>query len=109
MTLALPISMTADGLILTVRVTPKSAKEKIEGVRIESDGRPVLSVRLSAPPVEGAANAALVAFLAHHWRIPKRAVKLLSGETARVKRLAIEADAALTLRITDELGALAHD
>jgi uncharacterized protein (TIGR00251 family) len=108
-TLALPISVTADGLILTVRVTPKSAKEKIEAVRIESDGRPVLTVRLSAPPVEGAANAALVAFLAKHWRIPKSAVKLLSGETARVKRLAIQADAALRLRITEEVGALAHD
>ncbi len=103
----LPISETADGVILTVRVTPKSAREAMDGVRIGSDGRAVLSIRLSAPPVEGAANAALVAFLAHHWRIPKRAVKLLSGETARVKRLAIEADAALKLRIIEELGARA--
>lgn len=104
---ALPLTPTPDGLVLTVRVTPKSAKEALEAVRIESDGRPVLTVRLTAPPLEGAANAALVAFLAKHWRIPKRSIRLLSGETARVKRLVIEADAALARRITEEIGALA--
>ncbi len=53
---------------------------------------------LTAPPVDGAANAALVALLAERLGIPKRAVTLLRGETAREKVVAIEGVNAEILR-----------
>ena len=48
-----------------------------------------LLVRLSAPPVEGAANEALIDFLARRLRVPQRAIRLVSGERGRRKRVAI--------------------
>ncbi len=53
---------------------------------------------LTAPPVDGAANAALMALLAERLGIPKRAVTLLRGETAREKVVAIEGVSVETLR-----------
>jgi uncharacterized protein (TIGR00251 family) len=49
-----------------------------------------LLVRLAAPPVEGAANDALIRLLADTFDVPRRAVTLLSGERSRDKRVAIE-------------------
>jgi len=49
-----------------------------------------LLVRLAAPPVEGAANEALVELLARLLAVPRRAVRIVSGETSRTKRLAID-------------------
>ena len=46
-------------------------------------------VRLAAPPVEGAANDALVAFLAHQLDLPRRNVRIVSGDRSRDKRIAI--------------------
>ena len=57
---------------------------------MDADGRPYLKVRVSSPPVDGAANAALIAFLAKTLRIPRSAVRLTAGETARIKRLELD-------------------
>lgn len=76
--------------ILAVRLTPRGGRDAVEGWALDADGRPYLKVRVSSPPVDGAANAALVAFLAKTLRIPRSAVKLASGETARLKRLELE-------------------
>ena len=46
-------------------------------------------VRVAAPPVEGAANDALIAYFASSLHIPKRAVEIVSGERGRQKRIAI--------------------
>lgn len=73
------------GCSVSVRVVPRAARQEIAGLRGSS-----LLVRLSAPPVEGAANEALVAFLADTLRVPRRAVILVSGERSRDKRLRIE-------------------
>ena len=53
-------------------------------------GRPLLKLRVSAAAADGAANAAVVALVARSLRVPKSAVRIASGETARVKRLEIE-------------------
>jgi uncharacterized protein len=71
-------------LLVSVRVVPRASREAIE-----LDG-PALRVRLTAPPVEGAANAALVALFASRLRLPKRAISLVRGATSREKQLAIE-------------------
>jgi hypothetical protein len=85
-TAALPWRETADGLDLAVRLTPRGGAARVEGIAVR-DGHPVLEVRVAAPPVEGAANDALVAFLAKTLGLPRSAVTLVAGDRARVKRL----------------------
>jgi uncharacterized protein (TIGR00251 family) len=71
-------------VILAVRVIPRSPKSKIDGRRGDA-----LLVRLAAPPVDGAANEALVELLARELQRPKRDVTILSGHTSRDKRVEI--------------------
>jgi uncharacterized protein (TIGR00251 family) len=85
-TAALPWRETADGLDLAVRLTPRGGAARVEGIAVR-DGHPVLEVRVAAPPVEGAANEALVAFLAKALGLPRSAVTLVAGDRSRVKRL----------------------
>ena len=62
----------------------------MDGWAVDADGRAYLKVRVASPPVDGAANAALVAFIAKTLRVPRSAVRLASGETARLKRLELQ-------------------
>ena len=78
------LTSTPTGVILDVRVIPRAKKTQVGGVRDDA-----LVVRLAAPPVEGAANAALVEFLAETLRLPRHAIQILSGERGRRKRVAI--------------------
>jgi uncharacterized protein YggU (UPF0235/DUF167 family) len=96
----LPWTATADGLRLSVRLTPRGGRDAIDGIEILSDGRPVLKARVRAAPSEGEANAALIALIARELGLPRSAVTLATGATARVKLLAIEGDpAALAARL----------
>lgn len=70
---------------LSVRVIPRARANQLAGLR---DG--ALVIRLAAPPVDGAANVALTAFLAERLDVPLRQVRLLSGSKTRHKRIAIE-------------------
>jgi uncharacterized protein len=80
---SLTVGAARGALVVTVRVTPRSSRDALT---IE-DGQ--LRVRLRAAPVDGAANAALIALLAERLRLPRRAIAITHGETARVKRLSI--------------------
>lgn len=73
------------GCTLAVRVVPRARRTEAAGVRAGA-----LLVKLAAPPVEGAANEALVAFLAARLGVPRRAVALVSGTRSREKRVAID-------------------
>jgi uncharacterized protein (TIGR00251 family) len=84
-----PWRETPDGVELAVRLTPRGGSARIEGVA-EWDGQPCLKVRVAAPPVEGAANAALIAFLAKSLDLPRSSVTLVGGEQSRVKRLRLQ-------------------
>lgn len=75
---------------LPVRVTPKGGRDGVDGWALDPAGRPYLKVRVSAAPADGEANAALIAFLAKALRRPKSAVRIVSGETARLKIIEIE-------------------
>ena len=70
--------------IFSVRVQPRASKDEIAG---EMAG--ALKVRLQAPAVEDRANEALIAFLAQLLKTPKSAVRILSGERSRTKRVEI--------------------
>jgi uncharacterized protein len=67
---------------ILVRVIPRARKTEISAVRDNA-----IVVRVAAPPVEGAANDALVEFFADAFAIPRRAVRILSGERGRQKRI----------------------
>ena len=71
-------------VILLVRVQPRASKDEIAG---EING--ALRVRLRAPAVEDRANEALVEFLAELLKTPKSAVRILSGDRSRTKRIEI--------------------
>jgi len=64
---------------LAVRVIPRSSRNSIEWEQ------ETLKVRLTAPPVEGAANEALIALLAERLDLPKRSISIVSGATGRQK------------------------
>jgi uncharacterized protein (TIGR00251 family) len=70
---------------LAVRLTPRAGRDGLDGVGADADGRPVLRVRLAAPPVDGAANEALIAFLAELLDLRKKDVVIRSGHAARTK------------------------
>lgn len=69
---------------LIVKVVPKTSREEVVGW--EAD---VLKIRLKAAPEKGEANKALIAFLAETLDISKQSIDIVSGETARRKRLCI--------------------
>jgi uncharacterized protein YggU (UPF0235/DUF167 family) len=95
-----PWSVTASGLSVTVRLTPKGGRDALDGIETRADGRPVLKARVRAAPTDGEANAALLSLLAKTLDVPRRTVTLAAGDTARIKRIAIEGDgAALAARL----------
>lgn len=71
-------------------MTPKGGRDGVDGWALDPAGRPYLKVRVSAAPADGQANAALTAFLAKALGRPKSAVRIVSGETARLKIIEIE-------------------
>ena len=82
-----------------MRVQPRASRSEIVGWR--ADG--ALSVRVAAPPVEGAANAALIAFLAETLCLRKADITIRSGETGRIKLLHLAGDSAILLKRLDGL------
>ena len=72
------------GVIVGVRVQPRSSKDEIAG---EMGG--ALKVRLRAPALEDRANQALIEYLAQLLKTPKSAVRILSGDRSRIKRVEI--------------------
>ena len=79
------ITSVPNGVVIAVRVIPRAGRPGLAGVR---DG--ALLVRVGAAPVEGAANAELIALLSRLLKVPKRAVTIASGERGRLKRVRVE-------------------
>jgi len=77
------LKQQGDALLVPVRVFPRSNRNELT---VEPDG---LRVRLTAPPVEGAANEALVALVAERLKLPKRAVRVVRGTAGRQKTIEI--------------------
>lgn len=78
------LRLTPNGVTLVVRAQPGAKKTAIVGVYGEGDAAQ-LKIAVQAPPVEGRANEALIAFLAKTFDVPKSSVELLSGESSRSK------------------------
>jgi uncharacterized protein (TIGR00251 family) len=78
------LRVDGDGVVVTLHIQPGAKKTEIVGLHGEA-----LKIRLAAPPVDGKANAALIAFIAKKVGAGKTAVTLISGDTARAKRVRI--------------------
>jgi uncharacterized protein (TIGR00251 family) len=85
-----------DGSVrFAVRVQPRASRSEIAGVHGDA-----MKIRLSAPPVDGAANDALVELIADALGVGRRAVRIVSGETSRSKVVEVEGvTAAAVLRL----------
>jgi uncharacterized protein len=77
---ALRVQRTVDGVRITIRVQPRSTVTEITGIHGAA-----LKIRLTAAPVDGAANDALVRYLAETFDIPRRSITIVSGAGARTK------------------------
>lgn len=73
-----------DGVVVKVKVQPRASKDKIVGVLGDA-----LKITLTAPPVDGEANAACISFFAALLKIPRSQIEILSGMTGRTKLLKI--------------------
>jgi uncharacterized protein len=73
-----------DGVILDLHIQPGAKQTEVVGLHGDA-----LKIRLAAPPVDGKANAALVAFLAKKLGAGRTAVELVSGQTSRAKRVRV--------------------
>ncbi|MBW3622012.1 MAG: DUF167 domain-containing protein [Armatimonadetes bacterium] len=76
--------MVEEKLILPIRVQPRASRNEVVGWK---EGR--LNVRLTAPPVEGAANRAVVDFMAERLGVKRYRIALVSGEKSREKVLEV--------------------
>lgn len=92
-----PWQASDDGLLLSLRVTARASRSAIKGIIAPADGRPVLAVALAAPPVDGAANQALIELIAKTFGVSRSAVSLRTGATARTKRVHVAGDPAALL------------
>ena len=85
---AVTLSLTVqEKVIISVYVQPRASKNEIVGPHGDA-----IKVRLTAPPVDGAANEALILFLAKEAQIPRSAVRIIAGETSRRKTVEITTD-----------------
>jgi uncharacterized protein len=75
---------TKEGLLLTVRVTPRSPRDEIVGPQGDA-----LKVRLNAPPVDGKANRRLVRFLGGRLEVPLSRIRIVRGQTGREKQVLV--------------------
>ncbi len=84
-----------EALLLRVKAQPRASRDEVAGVHGDC-----WRIRITAPPVDGAANAHLIQFLARLFQVSPAQVTLLGGETARIKRFRIQAPASLPEGIT---------
>lgn len=77
-----------DGVILSVRVTPRASRTKITGI-YEEGAEARIKIAVAAPPIDGRSNEALLAFIADELGVASSAVSLVAGQTSRSKRLKV--------------------
>lgn len=100
----MPFAAARDGVQIAVRLQPRSAADRVVGLAEDADGSIVLKVAVTAPPVGGKANGALLRLLAKLWRLPQRDLAVVLGQRDRRKIVRVAGDpAALAARIEEGL------
>jgi uncharacterized protein len=92
------------GLTFKIRVQPRSSRNMIVGLLGDA-----LKVKLTAPPVAGAANAMLIEFLARSLGVSRSAVEIRAGQTGRIKQILIHCDPADKPRLRQCIASLGAD
>ena len=98
-----PWARAPDGLVISVRLTPKGGRDSIDGAETLADGRAVLKVRVRAAPTEGQANAALGRILAKTLGVPPSRVAIVRGATSRTKQVKIVGDIAKLVAVLEKI------
>jgi uncharacterized protein (TIGR00251 family) len=88
-------SSRPDGVRLSVKVTPRSSKEGVQGIEVDGRGQAYLVIRVAAPPEGGKANAAAIKLLARHCGVAASELSLVSGAGSRRKVLDVHGEAGL--------------
>ena len=78
--------------LLSIRVTPRSARPGIGEWKTDLGGRPFLEVRVAAAPTDGGANDEVIKLLAKALGLAKSSLAIVSGQTARLKRIELPLD-----------------
>ena len=100
-----PYAAYDDHVRLTVRVAARAKRTELAGVAKDGAGRPTLVLRLAAPPIEGAANAALIAYIAKALKLRQRDVTIELGQQSRNKVLHLSGDGdAIVARLQTWIG-----
>ena len=79
-----------DGIVLTIRLTPKSGSNAVSGMGRDEAGNPLLLARVTAAPADNAANRALLALLSSWLDVPKRSLSIVKGQKSRLKLVRID-------------------
>ena len=98
-----PFRLRENGVDLFVRLTPKAALDRLEGVETTADGRSHLKARVRAVPENGAANQALEKLIAKALGMPGSTVSVVAGGTARLKTVRISGDPAMLAKAVETL------
>jgi uncharacterized protein (TIGR00251 family) len=96
-----PYGAVEGGVRLALRLSPRASRTGVDGIMQDAEGRPLLKPRLAAPPVDGAANAALIALLAKALSLRKADITIRSGETGRTKILHLAGEPQIILQKLD--------
>jgi uncharacterized protein (TIGR00251 family) len=98
----IPAAPDAQGIVIHVRLTPKSSAARIAGAGRHGE-KPVLRAYVTAPPEDGKANAALAHTIASWLGVPKSAVTVASGQKSRLKSVLVAGDSAALLEKLNRL------
>lgn len=81
---------TPEGWRFCVRLSPGASRNEIGDVFTDAQGRTMIKVQVTAIPENGKANEALVKLLSKSWRVPKSALRLVGGQTDRIKTFVLD-------------------
>ena len=89
----LPFSITSDGVLVAIRLTPKASQNRILGLDVRDDGSVFLKAAVTAVPEKGKANKALLKLLSQSWGVGMRRLNLIRGDKDRYKTTLVSGEA----------------
>ena len=95
----LPFKTTSEGIIVSIRLTPKAASTRIVGLEHQANGDVALKATVTAVPENGKANKALLKLLSKSWRIGVRNLSLVRGAKDRSKAVLVTGDDSLAAHL----------
>ena len=89
---ATPFKAGPEGVAVSLRVTPRAARDRIDGLAATADDGAELKVGVTAAPEDGKANAAVLKLLAKAWKLPKSSLSVVRGQGERHKTVLVAGD-----------------